>query len=202
MTPRASPPASCAARSAASRRCGRGGRRLEGGRHRRPDLRAGHHVRLHGEAVADQMAGMVDAHLPVVAPPCRRRPPPRPGGGPYRIAGPGAGQRLGAVAAASLKKRHRRPYERSAKAWVATAPTPARAHGTIEPTANMHVCTATPRAPVAGSRATMEYVIAHLRPIGRRCGHWRRTLLQGHHDRSECLDPAGRPNICSLLSCT
>jgi hypothetical protein len=41
-------------------------------------------------------------------------------------------------------------------AWLATAPTPARARGTTEPTANMHVCTATPSWPVAASRATIE----------------------------------------------
>ena len=39
---------------------------------------------------------------------------------------------------------------------VATAPTPACAHGTTAPTARNLDCTATPRSPVAGSRATME----------------------------------------------
>ena len=57
------------------------------------------------------------------------------------------------VASAS---RQRGPYAGSAIDWVATAPIPARAHGTIEPTANMHVCTATPISPVSGSRATIE----------------------------------------------
>jgi len=41
-------------------------------------------------------------------------------------------------------------------AWVATAPTPAMAHGQSEPTANQQVWTATPNAPLSGSRATME----------------------------------------------
>src|SRR4051794_19791745 len=41
---------------------------------------------------------------------------------------------------------------------VATAPTPARAHETTEPTENQCDWTATPSSPVAGSRATMEYV--------------------------------------------
>jgi len=45
-----------------------------------------------------------------------------------------------------------------ADGWVATAPTPARAHGTLAPAANMAVCTATPSSPVCGSRATIEYV--------------------------------------------
>ena len=40
--------------------------------------------------------------------------------------------------------------------WVATAPTPAEAHGTTAPTARNLDCTATPRSPVAGSSATME----------------------------------------------
>jgi hypothetical protein len=39
---------------------------------------------------------------------------------------------------------------------VATAPTPASAHATDEPTENQCDCTATPISPVAGSRATME----------------------------------------------
>src|SRR4051812_15566877 len=41
---------------------------------------------------------------------------------------------------------------------VATAPSPARSHGTTEPTENQCDCTATPRSSVSGSRATMEYV--------------------------------------------
>src|SRR3954447_13741299 len=41
---------------------------------------------------------------------------------------------------------------------VATAPTPASAHGTSPPTANQCDCTATPISPVAGSNATMEKV--------------------------------------------
>src|SRR5579871_3094685 len=49
-------------------------------------------------------------------------------------------------------------------ACVATAPTPARAHGTIDPTAGMHVWTATPSSPVCGSRATMEYVMLAVSP--------------------------------------
>src|SRR4029077_16836113 len=41
---------------------------------------------------------------------------------------------------------------------VATAPTPASAHGTSPPTANQCDCTATPISPVVGSKATMEKV--------------------------------------------
>ncbi len=43
---------------------------------------------------------------------------------------------------------------------VATAPTPASAHVTFEPTANQCDWTATPISPVAGSRATIENVCA------------------------------------------
>src|SRR5512142_741121 len=45
-----------------------------------------------------------------------------------------------------------------ASACVATAPAPARAHGTTEPTARNFEATATPRSPVSGSRATIEKV--------------------------------------------
>src|SRR6188472_2092702 len=38
------------------------------------------------------------------------------------------------------------------------APTPARAHGTVAPTARNFDWTATPRSPVSASLATMEYV--------------------------------------------
>src|SRR6185312_9982622 len=50
------------------------------------------------------------------------------------------------------------PYEGWTLAWVATAPTPGSAHGTIGPTENQCDWTATPSSPVAGSRATIEYV--------------------------------------------
>ena len=50
------------------------------------------------------------------------------------------------------------PKEVFAHAWVATAPTPALAHGTTAPTARNLDCTAMPRSPVAGSRATIEKV--------------------------------------------
>jgi hypothetical protein len=48
-------------------------------------------------------------------------------------------------------------------ACVATAPAPARAQGTIEPTARNFDWTATPRASVSGSKATMEKVATVLR---------------------------------------
>ena len=51
------------------------------------------------------------------------------------------------------------PYEGWTLAWVATAPTPGSAHGTIGPTENQCDWTATPSSPVAGSRATTEYVM-------------------------------------------
>jgi hypothetical protein len=46
---------------------------------------------------------------------------------------------------------------------VATALTPGSAHGTALPTLNHRLCTATPSSPVAGSSATIEYVMVHLR---------------------------------------
>jgi hypothetical protein len=45
-----------------------------------------------------------------------------------------------------------------ANACVATAPTPARAQGTTEPTARNLDWTATPKAPVSGSQAMREKV--------------------------------------------
>src|SRR5262245_30061505 len=42
--------------------------------------------------------------------------------------------------------------------WVATAPTPASAHGTTLPTAKNFEATATPRSPLAGSKPTIEKV--------------------------------------------
>src|SRR5262245_18980799 len=42
--------------------------------------------------------------------------------------------------------------------WVATAPTPASAHETPDPTENAWDWTATPISPVVASRATIEYV--------------------------------------------
>ena len=63
---------------------------------------------------------------------------------------------MAAVPPPAIASRQRGPYAGSEMAWLATAPTPARAQGTTEPTANMHVCTATPSWPVAASRATIE----------------------------------------------
>ena len=45
------------------------------------------------------------------------------------------------------------------KDWVETAPTPARTNGQEEPTAKALVATATAKAPVAGSWATMDQVM-------------------------------------------
>src|SRR6185369_15534659 len=56
------------------------------------------------------------------------------------------------------RSRARGPYEGSTKDWVATAPTPASAHDTTEPTENQWDWTATPICPVSGSRATIENV--------------------------------------------
>jgi methylated-DNA-protein-cysteine methyltransferase-like protein len=51
---------------------------------------------------------------------------------------------------------------------VHTAPTPGRAHVTIDPTENQWDWTAAPSSPVSGSRATIEYVP-------------RRTMAQASH---------------------
>src|ERR1044072_8902365 len=48
------------------------------------------------------------------------------------------------------------------KDCVATAPMPASAQGTDEPTLNQCDCTATPICPVSGSRATIEKVCTGL----------------------------------------
>ena len=62
----------------------------------------------------------------------------------------------GALRPRRISSRPSGPYERSAKDWVATAPTPASAHETTLPTENQCDCTATPRRPVSESRATIE----------------------------------------------
>src|SRR5581483_11118193 len=53
----------------------------------------------------------------------------------------------------------RGPYEISALACVATAPTPGAAQGTTAPTENQCDWTATPSWPVSESRARIEYVM-------------------------------------------
>ncbi len=50
------------------------------------------------------------------------------------------------------------PYSTRVHACVATAPAPARTHGTPFPTHGTRVVTATPDSPVSGSMATMENV--------------------------------------------
>src|SRR5437868_3818328 len=50
----------------------------------------------------------------------------------------------GALVPAARSSRARGPYETSALAWVATAPTPGAAQGTIGPTENQWDWTATP----------------------------------------------------------
>src|SRR5688500_20091383 len=64
----------------------------------------------------------------------------------------------GAVRPARIRSSPSGPYEGSTNDWVATAPTPASAKATIAPTPNQWDWTATPSSPVAGSRATIEYV--------------------------------------------
>ena len=81
-----------------------------------------------------------------------------------------------AVAPPLSRARPSAPYSGFAWAWVATAPTPARADGTTAPTAGNLEATATPQSPRSGSQATIENVMcsslertpaAPLRPSGR-----------------------------------
>jgi hypothetical protein len=60
-----------------------------------------------------------------------------------------------AVAPSAISSRPRSPYAVLLRDCVATAPTPAFAHGTMPPTLGNFDCTATPRSPFCGSRATM-----------------------------------------------
>ena len=55
-----------------------------------------------------------------------------------------------------ISSRARGPYAGSTIDWVATAPTPAPAHVTSEPTPKKWDWTATPSSPLDGSRATIE----------------------------------------------
>ena len=79
---------------------------------------------------------------------CRRSRP----GSPARS----SSRTSGALRPARILSRPNAPYEPSVKPWVATAPTPASAHGTSAPIENQWDWTATPSSPVAGSRATIE----------------------------------------------
>ena len=127
--------------------------------HRLGDARVVHHVGLHREAVADDVAGVLDARARRCAPPLapsRRRSPP--GGSPApgrrhraRRRAPPPGSRPARSRASPSG-----PWATSAVAWVATAPTPASSHGTTEPTEKKCDCTATPSCPVSGQRATIE----------------------------------------------
>jgi len=56
-----------------------------------------------------------------------------------------------AVAPWAIRSSPRSPYAVLLRLWVATAPIPARPHGTIPPTLGNFDCTATPRSPVAES---------------------------------------------------
>src|SRR5689334_9710560 len=57
------------------------------------------------------------------------------------------------------RARPRGPKDVLANDWVATAPTPACAHGTTAPTAGNFDATATPQAPSSRSLATIENVM-------------------------------------------
>src|SRR5262249_13586936 len=72
-----------------------------------------------------------------------------------------ASARASALAGSSpfaMASRRTCPYSVRVLAWVATAPTPARTHGTPLPTHGTRVVTATPTSPVRGSIAAIENV--------------------------------------------
>src|SRR4029079_3420367 len=90
-----------------------------------------------------------------------------------------------------------------AAAWVAIAPTPARAHGTTAPTPRNFDWTATARSPVAGSRATIEKVIRSASVLDPRVEHGREDVdeqvgeddEQGREeDRAHDQRHVGRPD--------
>src|SRR5688572_11515809 len=59
----------------------------------------------------------------------------------------------------SMRSNSSWPYSVRVDAWVATAPTPLRTHGTPLPTQGLRVVTATPDSPVSGSTAAIEKVV-------------------------------------------
>src|SRR5918993_5416323 len=77
--------------------------------------------------------------------------------------------------------------------WVATAPTPSRTAGTMEPTARNRLATATPQA--SPSRAAMEKVMGAAyggRIAGARAGRWTRDGRRGEMCRREGRESLGR----------
>src|SRR3954471_9278302 len=105
-----------------------------------------------------------------------------------------------AVAPAASSASPSGPYATFANDWVATAPTPARAHGTTAPTARNFDCTATARSPVAASRATIENVIGWPSVpdprIGDRVEHVDDEVHDDDADRSEQHGPHDERHIC------
>ena len=132
---------------------------LERLEHGGPHALGGHDVGLTGDPVALAVAGERDA-----APPGMHRQRPlgvhdghlaRGGKGVLGQQGHQRGRGIGSL---GHQLQRQRPVGDLTLACVATAPTPARAQGTIGPTENQCDCTATPSSPVRGSRATIEYV--------------------------------------------
>src|SRR5579863_4423198 len=68
----------------------------------------------------------------------------------------------GAATPSSNRRNPRGPQVGFTRAWVARAPAPLRACGQSAPTAKNFVVTATPKAPLPGSRAAIDQVIAQL----------------------------------------
>jgi hypothetical protein len=75
-----------------------------------------------------------------------------------------------ALAPARMAARPFAPWVTSVNDWVATAPTPGSTHRTPFPRLNQRDWTAAPSRPDSGSRATIEYVTAHLRVAAGRAG--------------------------------
>ena len=206
--PRRSPPAASAASSAAIRRSARSPLPpLVGGEHRRPDRGLAHHVGLRRHAGPDDVAGGGDGGLAGV-----------------RVdAALGVDHRhLAAVAVGvggdqlleRLRRRHARIASRPGRAGrspgstndcVATTPTPASPHVTIEPTENQCDCTATPE--LAGLRiAGDDRIGVHQRTAWRRrlrCGAAGRQPRRHAHQCDQLalrhLIPASAAKLSSLV---
>ena len=94
-------------------------------------------------------------------PVCTATLPPWSTSATCRTASPGSSEMscwsaAGALCPSRIRSSPRGPNDTSGIDWVATAPTPASAQLTTEPTLKKCDCTATPSSPLDGSLATME----------------------------------------------
>ena len=135
----------------------RDGRRLPRLEHRRPDRRPLHHVRLDRDAVRGHVARRGDARS---AGPRRgsavRVDDPDLADRPARIGLEERGEGVGRRPPLRSRASPFGPWAISVNDWVETAPTPDSTHGQVEPTNGQAVWMATPKRPLAGSRATIE----------------------------------------------